>query len=273
MPDESASKNQIRLGFTIVGDGPVKTMVLHGWFGDHTVWSPTFPLLDVARFTYAFVDYRGYGKSRELEGQHTIAEIGMDALALAVDLGWERFALVGHSMGGKVAQWIAIHSPDHVSAVVGVTPVPASDLTMPEEVVAMFSQAGGDDEAALAVITDSLGGRLAPTVARSILKLQRETSDRDAFDDYFTAFSRTDFSDQAYRLRAPILILAGEHDGGISTEFVQAIYPTLYPHVKIDTLPNSGHYPMLETPTWLVTRIEGFLLEQGAGVMGRGDPA
>jgi esterase len=237
------------------------------------VWSPTFSLLDVARFTYAFVDYRGYGKSRELEGQHTIAEMGTDALALAVDLGWERFAIIGHSMGGKVAQWIAIHAPDQVTAVVGVTPVPASDLTMPEEVTALFSRAGGDDEAALAVITDSLGRRLSLGAAKSILKLQRETSDRNAFDDYFTAFSTTDFSDQSDRLRAPLLILAGEHDGGISPEFVQATYPTLYPHVKIDTLPNSGHYPMLETPTWLVTRIEGFLLEQGAGVMGRRDPA
>jgi pimeloyl-ACP methyl ester carboxylesterase len=263
MPDETASGKQSTLGFATVGNGPVKTIVLHGWFGDHTAWEAALPLLDVTSFTYVFVDYRGYGLSRELEGDHTIAEIGTDVLALAADLGWDRFALVGHSMGGKVAQWIAINAPDRVTAVVGVTPVPASGLTMPEEVTAMFSRAGGDDEAALAVINDSLGRRLTPALARSILTLQRGTSDRNAFDNYFTAFSTTDFSDQAHRLRAPVLILAGEHDGGISTEFVHATYPALYPHVEIDILPNSGHYPMLETPGWLVTRIEEFILRSG----------
>ncbi|HEX4443758.1 MAG TPA: alpha/beta fold hydrolase [Galbitalea sp.] len=265
MPDETAPERQEKLGFTTVGNGPLKTIVLHGWFGDHTVWSPTFPLLDVTRFTYAFVDYRGYGRSRALEGQHTIAEIGTDALALAVDLGWDRFALVGHSMGGKVAQWIAMNAPDRVSAVVGVTPVPASALTMPAEITTLFSQAGGDDQAALAVIDDSLGRRLTSTMAASVLKLQRETSNRSAFENYFSAFSTTDFSDQADRLRAPLLILAGEHDGGISPEFVQAIYPTLYRHVEIEIVPNAGHYPMLETPAWLVTRIEEFLSQHAAG--------
>jgi esterase len=260
MPDEPASENQAKLGFTAIGNGPVKTLVLHGWFGDHTAWSPTFPMLDGTTFTYVFVDYRGYGLSREFEGRHTIAEMGADALALAAELGWDRFALVGHSMGGKVAQWIAINAPDRVIAVVGVTPVPASGLVIPAEAAALFSRAGGDDEAALAVIGDSLGRRLTPALAKSILKLQRETSERDAFDDYFTAFSASDFSDQAHRLRAPLLILAGEHDGGISTEFVKAIYPNLYPQVEIDILPNSGHYPMLETPAWLVTRIEEFIL-------------
>ena len=258
MPEGGASEN--RLGFTTVGNGPVKTIVLHGWFGDHTVWAPTLPFLNAETFTYVFVDYRGYGLSRGLDGRHTIAEIGADALAVADELGWDRFCLVGHSMGGKVAQWIAMNAPDRVTAVLGVTPVPASALAMPAEVTALFSNAGGDDGAALAVIDDSLGRRLRPTVARSILKLQREASTREAFDDYFVAFCASDFSDQTHLLRAPLLVLAGEHDGGISPDFVRASYPALYPHVEIDVLPNCGHYPMLETPAWLVTRIEEFLL-------------
>ena len=55
------------IGHTLIGDGPDKVVVAHGWFDDHTVYSPTFSYLDGARFAYAFMDYRGYGKSRAVE--------------------------------------------------------------------------------------------------------------------------------------------------------------------------------------------------------------
>ena len=52
------------IGHTIVGSGPEKILVLQGWFGDYLVWEPTFNALDTNSFTYVFMDYRGYGKSK-----------------------------------------------------------------------------------------------------------------------------------------------------------------------------------------------------------------
>ena len=251
-------------GHEIRGVGAMRVLVLHGWFGDHHIWSPTYPLLDEARYTYAFMDYRGYGASRAVEGRHTIAEMAGDALALADALGWDRFAVVGHSMGGMAAQRVAIDAPRRVLAAACVTPVPASGVPLPPEVAAVFAAAGTDDQAALGVIENSLGQRLTPAVAAQVLAHQRRTSDARAFADYFRAFSETDFSAEAVGLRAPLLVLVGEHDQGVSREFVSATFPRLYPHARIETLPNAGHYPMLETPAYLVTVIEAFLREHGA---------
>lgn len=248
-------------GYELIGSGPSKVVVLHGIFGDHGIWSPIYPLLDREQFTYAFMDYRGYGASRALAGTHTIQEISADAIALADSLGWQKFSVVGHSMGGMAAQRVAVDAGQRVQCVVGITPVPASGVPFPAEVRTLFESAVHDDGAARTVIEGSLGQRLTPALSTHILKLTRNSSTPDAFSGYLEAFSRTDFSAEARVVRLPMLVLIGEHDGGVSEAFVRATFPTLYPQVQLEILPNVGHYPMVESPAWLVTVMEKFLAD------------
>src|SRR5260370_7491019 len=81
-----------------IGSGPEKVIVLHGWFGDHRAYEAVFDHLDTASFTYAFADIRGYGNSRDIDGDYTIGAIACDTLALADKLGWTEFHLVCHSI-------------------------------------------------------------------------------------------------------------------------------------------------------------------------------
>ena len=129
------------IGYKLLGNGPHKVMVLHGWFGDHAVWAPCMPFLDLERFSYAFIDYRGYGASRAIAGEHSMKEISADSIDLADHLGWQEWSLVGHSMGGMAAQLVAIDAGPRVRAVLGVTPVPASGVPFPPEVRGLFEQA------------------------------------------------------------------------------------------------------------------------------------
>ena len=246
-------------GYELIGSGPSKVMVLHGIFGDHSIWSPTYPLLDREQFTYAFMDYRGYGASRAMAGTHTMREISADAIALADSLGWEKFSVVGHSMGGMAAQRVAVDAGQRIACVVGVTPVPACGVAFPGEVRALFEAAARDDGAARMVIEGSLGQRLTPVLSAYILRLTRSSATPDAFSDYLEAFSRTDFSVEARAVRTPMLVLFGEHDGGVSEGFIRATFPPLYPHAQLEKLPNTGHYPMVESPAWLITVMERFL--------------
>jgi pimeloyl-ACP methyl ester carboxylesterase len=75
------------IGHTLLGRGAEKVPVMHGWFGDHTIFAPMFNALDLERFTCAFIDYRGYGKSRDRRGDGSMDEPAGDALALADTLG------------------------------------------------------------------------------------------------------------------------------------------------------------------------------------------
>jgi pimeloyl-ACP methyl ester carboxylesterase len=114
----------------IVGSGPNKVICLNGWFGHARGWGPLMHSLDTQHFNYAFMDYRGYGARKGSGGPYTIAQIGHDVLALADHLGWQRFSLVGHSMGGLGIQQVLADAPARVQALVGITPVPAERLCL-----------------------------------------------------------------------------------------------------------------------------------------------
>ena len=82
------------IGFTCVGSGPEHVLAMHDWNGDHTNYDPILPYLDEDAFTYAFVDLRGYGKSKVMTGDYTVSEVAGDCLAVVDELG-EFFVQLG----------------------------------------------------------------------------------------------------------------------------------------------------------------------------------
>ena len=114
------------IGHKVLGQGPHKVIALHPWLSDHTIFEPMFNYLDLEQFTYVFMDYRGYGQSKDLEGDHTLFEIAQDVINLADHLGFKQFHLLGNSMGGQVSQYLAGKYPKRIVSAILLNPVPAS---------------------------------------------------------------------------------------------------------------------------------------------------
>jgi pimeloyl-ACP methyl ester carboxylesterase len=246
------------------GSGSTKILFLHGWFWDHRVYSTVIDTLDDRRVTCAAVDIRGYGESRHVAGEFTVREMAADALAIADELGWDDFHVVGHSMGGKAAQRLAIDHPARVKSLVAVTPIPPIALMKNPASRAGFEAACVDDSAAAGLIAESVGRRLSPHWIAEMLGRTRETAAPEAFKSYMHSFLDDDFSAETHKLTARLLVVSGQYDGGLPDGMLRALYRPLYRHVTFETIANSGHYPMVETPLYFATTLERFIFN-GAG--------
>ena len=149
------------LPHTLLGDGPHRVVAVHGWLADRDGFAAVRPDLDLESFTYAFVDLRGYGEAMGTPGAYTTSEGAADVLCLAGRLGWERFSLVGHSMGAAVAQRVLALAPGRVRRLVGVSPVPAHGMPMPPEQWGLFADAA-DRPANRRLIIDLTTGSVRP---------------------------------------------------------------------------------------------------------------
>jgi pimeloyl-ACP methyl ester carboxylesterase len=247
------------LGYAQFGQGPHRVIALHGWFGDQTSFDPMRDALSGDEFSYVFPACRGYGASKHLAGDYSMAEISRDVLVLADSLGWQRFSLVGHSMGGKAVQRILADAPSRVQRIVAVTPVPASGAPMPDEVDALFSGAARNLENRRTIIDFSTGNRLSKTWINHLARYSADMSTVEAFAGYFQAWSKGDFSAEIAGNPVPIKAIVGEHDSSLTAEVMNATYATWYPNAEVEVMPNACHYPMNETPVALSSAMEAFL--------------
>ncbi|GAA4204542.1 alpha/beta fold hydrolase [Actinocatenispora rupis] len=242
-----------------IGTGEHHVIALHGWLGPAESWSPVWPHLDTATFSYAFPDYRGYGTRRDEAGAYTVDEIAADVLALADELGWDTFSLVGHSMGGKAVQRVYALAPERVRALVGVCPVPASGVPFDEPTEALFTGAAADPANRRAIIDFTTGGRLTGTWLDAMVARSVATSTPEAFAGYLRSWAYEDFHADIAGADVPVKVIVGEHDPALSADVMRATFQQWYPKAELTVLANAGHYPMDETPLALTTETERFL--------------
>jgi 3-oxoadipate enol-lactonase len=109
--------NGARLWYDEAGSGPA-VLLLHGGLGDSGLWEAVAPLL-AARFRTIRTDLRFFGRSTGPAAPWSWQD---DAIAVLDELGIDRAAVVGLSLGGKLAFDIALAHPERLWAVAGVAP-------------------------------------------------------------------------------------------------------------------------------------------------------
>jgi hypothetical protein len=196
--------------FHRVGDGPHPVLVLHGWFGDAHAFEPVEPWLSRERFTYVFMDYRGYGRMRNAHGAYSIAEIAADTLALADT----RLAHLQprRPLDGRHGDREGCRHRARTRTRAGADRAgPVRRPAVRRGASRAIRTRGRQHRRAPTIIERSTGSRLPAAWVEWKAAYSASRSSPTAFGAYFRAWADTDFSDEIAG-RHPVKVLIGEHD-------------------------------------------------------------
>jgi pimeloyl-ACP methyl ester carboxylesterase len=243
-------------------------IMIHGFGSSLQTWEPWARLLE-PKFRVVRFDLPGSGlSSPDPHGDYRDARTISILLALMDRLGIAKASLIGNSIGGRIAWTFAAEHPDRVDKLVLISPdgfaspgfdyghapkVPATlglmRYVLPKSLLrASLKPAYGDPS----TLTDQTVTRyydlmLAPGVRQALLSRMQETV-------------LVDPRPLLQRIKAPVLLLWGEHDGMIPFSNAQAYLQSL-PNARLVALPTLGHVPQEEAPQTSIAPVLTFLSE------------
>jgi pimeloyl-ACP methyl ester carboxylesterase len=250
------------------GVGGQPLLLVHGFAAAKEDFAAQLEPLAAAGWHVVVPDLRGHGESDAPAGGYSLAGFADDVLALADALGWRRFALLGHSMGGVIVQHVALRAPDRLTALVlmdttgAAAAVDAAIVELAAEVIA----AGG--MAALVEAQRAFGHPLETDAGRRL----RET--RPGWGEFgerkllasspamYAAVSRELTSApsrlaELAMLAVPTLVLVGDQDVAFLADSRRLA--EVIPHARLALVPDAGHSPQHEAPEAWLAAVLAFL--------------
>ncbi|MFH4966503.1 alpha/beta hydrolase [Gaetbulibacter sp. M235] len=252
-------EKNVSIGHNIIGTGDKKVIALHSWMDDAESWNSTIPYLNIEEYTYAFMDVRGYGKSKEIKGQFNSDEIANDVFNLADTLHWDKFYLIGHSMCGLAAQKASLlDKQNRILKIVLVTPVSASGFPADKDDKDFFTSIVQNKEMSAMAYGVFTSDRLSVYWKEMRAKRHLQVTDSEAQLAYINMWTEENFYNEMVEVSKPFLVLSGKHDHIQFQISSQREAFKNFKNVEFIELENSGHFPMQETPLYLVSLIENY---------------
>jgi 3-oxoadipate enol-lactonase len=254
----------VKIAWKRHGLGP-PLLLIHGLGYARWGWEPVLPGL-AERFDVLPFDNRGIGESDAPPGPYTVAEMAADAVQVLDEAGVERAHVVGTSLGGMIAQELALSSPERVDRLVlaGTTPGGPRAYPMPQVTADLIAESATLEPAVAlrrfvenALASGTVERR--PEIVERILEHRLATAqDPAAWGAQAAAAVAFDAYDRLHGLTTPTLVQSGTEDVVIDPRN-SFLLSDLLPNADAAHFPGCGHLFFWEEPAGFVHSVTSFL--------------
>jgi 3-oxoadipate enol-lactonase len=248
-----APSGDIELYFDSTGAGAPVLLVM-GLGMNATGWWRTVPVLARSHRVLAF-DNRGMGRSGKPPGPYTMDELADDAVAVLDAAGEPAAHVYGISLGGMIAQHIALRHPDRVRGLVlGATTAGGELVAAADPVTLAFFFRRADmppDEAVWASVPYNYGpatrAHHAQRIGEDIAQRLRFPVEPEPYKAQLAAAAGHDMSARLSEIRAPTLVVHGEQDRMVPVANGERLAARI-PGARLKTYPGAGHLYTTDEP-------------------------
>jgi pimeloyl-ACP methyl ester carboxylesterase len=252
------------LAATVSGGGPPLLMI-PGLGATRRVYAPLLPLL-VPHLEVVVFDPRGTGASGATPGPYTMAGLAADAAAVLDGAGLDAAAVWGASMGGMVAQHLALLHPERVTRLMLACTTcggPHAVAPAPEAATALLgggARTPGDAYrlACTVLYAEDWQGDHPDLVDREVAERERHPVRGGVFAAQQAAVRGHDTWDSLPRISAPTLVLHGAADAVVPAENGRILAGRI-PGARLRLLPGRGHLFFHEAPEESAAEVLEFL--------------
>ena len=239
------------------GAGELALILLHYWGGSACTWDPVIGCLPASVRSVA-LNQRGWGGSIATGDRYDLDALADDVLAVTEALAVRRFVIVGHSMGGKIAQIVAGRRPTGLEGLVLVAPAPPTPMQVPEEVRAGMVASYQSREGVLQALGVLAGSPLPHALHEQVIAdtLRGESGAKRAWPDRGMT---QDVSAGLEGFTLPVDVLIGEHDQIEREAVLRPALSRRWPQATFTIVPKMGHLLPLEAPEAIALACERML--------------
>jgi len=242
------------------GHSEVAIVFLHFWGGSSLTWSKVTESLQ-SKFRVIRYDFRGWGQSDKPESGYDIGTLATDTLSLIETLKLNKYVLVGHSMGGKVAQAVAAAQPPGLQKLILIAPSPAVATKFPPEAIERMKKAYTSLEGINSTINEVFkAADLDPATRQQTIQDMQNHSDASRVAWPERGLSE-DVSVGVNAITVPILVIAGQNDIVDSPDRLEAEVLPHLPNARMEIVSDTGHLLMLQKPQEVADLIYTFAIK------------
>lgn len=263
----------VRVAHRIRGDGPLLLLLAGTGYAGST-WPDELVDPLARHFTVVTMDYRGTGRTTGTADEYSTRLFAADARALLRTLGRGPAHVLGHSMGGRVAQWLALDEPDAVRRLVlaasGPGPIRADRphyTGIPPATCLALVEKGYErmiaDQIRATFFTPEFAADAPATVQWLVDAFWQDRPQLPEYLKHVCARQGHDTVARVGEIGQPTLVLVGDRDthaGGTGSHLEQSRYLADHlPNADFQLVPGGAHGYFWSHPDLVVPRLVGFL--------------